>query len=166
MYNPLDDCIKALIQYALDEERRSLRQELWRKKRKIEVRLQKSQDNIRYHQLVNEHFASAKLANEAFNLLRRSAKELCKIDELIKQAKRERKVCRTIRNFSKADYITRLIAQLAKIYADLKQERDSFNAKTHELNDKTAELRESIRNNCGTRGTEWFQRLQARKCIN
>ena len=163
MYNPIDDCIKALIQYVLDEERRSLRHELWRKKRKIEDRLKTSQNNIRYHQLVNEHFASAKMANEAFNLLQRTAKELRKIDELIKQAKQERKVCRTIRNFSKADYITRLIAQLAKIYADLKQERDSFNVRTHELNDKTAELRESIRNNCSTRGTEWFQRLQSRK---
>jgi len=166
MYNPIDDCIKALIQYALDAERRSLRQELRIKKRKIEDRLQKSQDNIRYHQLVNEHFASAKIANEAFNLLQRTAKELRKIDELIKQAKQERKACRTIRNFFKANYITRLIAQLAKIYADLKQERDSFNVRTHDLNDKTAELRESISNNCGARGIGWFQRLQARKCIN
>ena len=163
MYNPIDDCIKALIQYVLDEERRSLRHELWRKKRKIEDRLKTSQNNIRYHQLVNEHFVSASLANEAFNLLRRSAKELCKIDDLIKQAKRERKTCRTIRNFSKADDITRLIAQLVKIYADLKQERDSFNVRTRELNDKTAKLRESIRKNCGARGSEWFQRLQARK---
>ena len=165
-YNSIDNCIKALIQYALNEERRNLRHEMWRKKRKIEDRLKKSQDNVRYHQLVNEHFASATLANEAFNLLQRSAKELRKIDELIKQAKQERKACRTIKNFFKANYITRLIAQLAKIYSDLKQERDSFNAKTHELNDNTVELRESIRNNCGARGTEWFQRLQARKCLN
>ena len=162
-YHPIEDCIKALIQYALDEELRNLRHEMWRKKRKIEVRLKKSQNNVRYHQLVNEHFASAKIANEAFNLLQRTAKELRKIDELIKQAKQERKACKTVRNFFKANYITRLIAQLAKIYADLKQERDSFNAKTHELNDKTAELRESIRNNCSARGKEWFQRLQARK---
>jgi len=70
---------------------------------------------------------------------------------------------KTIWTYNKADDITQLIAQLATIYADLKEERDSFHAKTHELNDNTARLRKSISNNCGERGSEWFQRLQARK---
>jgi len=33
----------------------------------------------------------------------------------------------------------------------------------NDLNDNTAELRETIRSNCGVKGVEWHQRLQNRK---
>lgn len=158
--------LDGLIQYELEEESRRLDHELKQKRRRIARSLNNRENNIRYHKLINEHFASAKLADTAFSLLRRAANELHKIDELIKQAKLKRKACRAIKNFSKADDITQLITQLAKIYADLKQERDTFNARTRALNDNTAELRESIRNNCGARGAEWYERLQARKHLN
>jgi len=158
--------MRLLVQYELEEESRRLQRELKQKKRRIAQSLENKQNNIRYHQLVNEHFASVRLADAAFSLLRRAANELHKIDELIKQAKQERKVCRVKRDFAKADDLTRLTAQLAKIYANLKQERNSFNVRNRELNDQTAELRETIRNGCGVRGIEWHERLQARKCLN
>ena len=159
-------CIEVMMRYELEEENRQLCRELKQKKRRIAQSLKNKQNNVHYHQLVNEHFASASLANEAFSLLRYAAQELRKIDELIKQAKQKRNACRAIKNFSKADDITQLIAQLAKIYASLKEERDSFHTKTHELNNNTAELRESIRKSCGARGQEWHDRLQARKHQN
>ena len=155
--------INVLLEDELGKKNKRLAQELKDKRLRIAQSLRSARDNIRYHQLINEHFASVKLADEAFSLLRQTAKELHKIDELIKQAKRERKACRSIRDFSKADDITQLIAQLAKIYAGLKEECDSFNSRTRELNNNTAELRESIRMNCDARGREWHKRLQARK---
>ena len=158
--------INSMIETELENRNRRLVQELKEKRLRIALSLKSSRDNIRYHQLVNEHYASVKLADEAFNLLRQTVKELRKIDELIKQAKRERKVCRTTRNFSKADDLTQMITQLAKLYAGLKQERDSFNTRTHELNNNTAELREIIRTGCGVKGIEWHERLQKRKHQN
>jgi len=56
----------------------------------IALSLKSSRDNVRYHQLVNEHFASMKLADEAFSLLRQAAAEQKKIEKLIKRAKQER----------------------------------------------------------------------------
>jgi len=155
--------INVLLEDELEKKNKRLAQELKNKRLRIALSLRSARDNIRYHQLINEHFASVKLADEAFRLLQQTAKELRTIDKLIEQAKQERKACRTARDFAKADDITQLIAQLAKIYAGLKQKRDSFNIRTHELNNNTAELRESIRMNCGARGREWHKRLQARK---
>ncbi len=158
--------VNSMIEAELENRNRRISQELNDKRLRIALSLGSSRDNVRYHQLVNEHYASLKLANKAFNLLRQTAKELRKIDELIKQAKQERKVRRTAKDIVKADDITQLIAQLAKIYAGLKEERDSFHAKTRELNDNTAELRKTIRSSCGVRGAEWFERLQTRKRLN
>ena len=155
--------INAMIEDELENKNRRLVSELRDKRFRIALSLKNSKDNIRYHQLVNEHFASVQLADEAFSLLRQATAEQQNIDELIKQAKRERKACRTTRDFVKADDITQMIAQLAKLYADLKQERDAFRRRTRELNDNTAELREAIRFNCGVKGVEWFQRLQVRR---
>jgi len=163
VYGSIEQCIMILLQCALDEEHRSMKRELREKKRMIHKRLKNSQNNIRYQNLVNEHFAAIKLANEAFSLLQRVAKELHKIDELIKQAKQKRKDCKSIRDYSKADEITSLISQLSSIYAGLKKERDAFDTKTHELNDNTARLRERIHSNCGARGQRWYTRLRARK---
>ena len=111
--------INSMIEAELENRNRRLAQELKEKRLRIALSLKNSRDNIRYHQLVNEHFASVKLADESFCLLRQSVKELRKIDELIKQAKLERKACRSVRSFSKADNLTLLIAQLAKIYSGL-----------------------------------------------
>jgi len=158
--------INAMIEDNLENKNRRLAQELLDKRLRIALSLRSSQDNIRYKQLVNEHFASVKLADEAFSILRQTAKELHKINELIKQAKQERKACRNGRDFVRANDITRTIVQLAKIYTDLKRERDAFRTRTRELNDNTAELRETIRSNCGVKGVEWHQRLQARKRLN
>ena len=158
--------VNSMIESELENRNRRLVQALKEKRLRIALSLKSSQDNVRYHQLVNEHFASVKLADESFGLLRQAVSEQQNVDELIKQAKLERKACRSVRSFSKADDITKLIAQLAKIYAGLKEERDSFHAKTRELNDNTAELRESIRKSCGARGAEWYNRLKARKRLN
>lgn len=57
--DPIEDCIRMLLRYALDEEHKSLKRELKNKKRRISERLKNSQNNVRYHQLVNEHFVSA-----------------------------------------------------------------------------------------------------------
>ena len=158
--------INAMIEDGLENKNRRLTQELRDKKLRIALSLRGSQDNIRYHQLVNEHYASVKLADEAFSILRQAAAEQQKIDELIQQAKQERKACRNGIDLVKANDLTRIIVQLAKIYTDLKRESDDFRVRTRELNDNTAELRETIRSNCGQRGQEWYQRLQQRKRIN
>ena len=166
MYYDFWQFIDAMIQHDLEEESRQLQRELKYKKWSIARCLKNRENSIRYHQLLNEHFTSVKLANETFSLLRRASCELKKINDLIKQAKQGRKVCRINRDFVKADDLTQLIAQLAGIYADLKAERDVFHAKTLKLNDNTAELRESIRNNCDARGRKWYHRLQERKHLN
>ena len=166
MYYNFWQLIDAMIQHDLEEESRQLQRELKYKKWRIARCLKNRENNILYHQLVNEHFASAKLADEAFSLLRRASCELKKINELIKQAKQGRKIFRIKRDFIKADDLTQLIAQLARIYTGLKHERDAFRAKTRELNDNTAKLRESIRKNCGTRGRKWYDRFQARRSLN
>ena len=143
-YNPMQ-ALENIIQDDLEEAGRYLRYERKKRKQMVAQTLKTTRDNIRYRQLRNEHAASAKLADTAYRLSQQVTTEMQKIDKLIKQAKQERQACRVNRDFTRADTITQLIAQLAEIYQDLQKERKSFCTKTRELNTKTATTRKTIR---------------------
>ena len=142
-YNPMQ-ALENIIQDDLEEAGRYLRHEHKKRKRQVTHNLKSIQNNIRNQYLSNEHVASAKLAYTAFRLSQQVTAEMRKIDKLIKQAKQKRQACRISRDFTRAEAITRLIAQLAAIYSDLQTERDSFRTITRELNIKTATIRKTI----------------------
>ena len=143
-YNPMQ-ALENIIQDDLEEASRYLRHERQKRKRLVAQNLKTTQDNMRNQNLRNKHTASTKLADTAYRLSLQITTEMQKIDKLIKRAKQKRQVCHISRDFTRADTITRLIAQLSEIYHDLQKERKSFRTRTHDLNIKTATIRKTIR---------------------
>ena len=144
MYYNSMQALENIIQDDLEEASRYLRHERKKRKQMVAQNLKSIQDNIRNQYLRNEHTASAKLADTAFRLSQQIVTEMRKIDKLIKWAKQKRQACRVSRDFSRADTITRLIANLSEIYHDLQTECNSFRSMTLELNANTATIRKTI----------------------
>ena len=160
----IQNCIKWVSAYCdlvvrIEEE--ELRKEKRRQKRKLKRNLHNSHIKVRYHQLVNEHYASHCLANEAAKLMKESARYLHKLDSLIKEAKNQRRKCKKERQYQKGDKITSLIKKLSEMYAEIRKDRNHFLDKTRTLNQTVANLNSRIRN-CGRQGQEWYQRQQQR----
>ena len=142
-YNPMQ-AIENIIQDDFEKASRYLRHERKKRKQMVSLSLKSIQDNIRNQNLRNKHTASAKLADTAYRLSLQVTVEMRKIDKLIKRAKQKRQACRVSRDFSRADTITRLIANLSEIYHDLQTECNSFRSMTLELNANTATIRKTI----------------------
>jgi hypothetical protein len=143
-------------------EREELRQEKNKRKRREKRHIRNSHLNVRFHQLVNKHYASHCLGNEAAKLLKEAAKYLHQLDSLIKESKNKRKRYKESRQFTKADDISQLINQLSNMYGNMKKDRDHFLGITRTLNQSTATLNLRIRSSCGNRGQKWHQRQQQR----
>lgn len=161
----MQNCIKWASAYCdliLRIEENELREKKRRQKRKIKRHIRNSHIKIRYHQLVDEHYASHCLANEAAKLMKEAAQHLHKLDDLIKESKSQRRKSKKERQYKKADDITQLIGKLSEMYGKIKNDRDHFLNRTRTLNQSTATLNHRIRN-CGRQGQEWYQRQQQRR---
>jgi len=144
-------------------ERDELRREKIKQKRRIKRHIRNSHVKTRFHQLVNEHYASHCLGNESAKLLKDAARYIQKLDSLIKDAKHQRQKCRKEKQKKKADEITRLISRLSDMYGSMRKDRDHFLERTRTLNQSTANLNHRIRSSCGQRGRQWHQRQQQRR---
>ena len=160
----MQNCLKWVSAYCdmlVRIEREELRNEKRKQKRRLKRNIRNSHVKIKYHQLVNEHYASHCLADEAAKLLKEAATYLHQLDSLIKESKNQRRKCKKDRQYKRSDEITKLISKLSEMYFEIKKDRDNFLDITRTLNKSTATLNHRIRN-CGHQGQKWYQRQQQR----
>lgn len=143
----------------------------------IQYKLQEAQYTVDYHVLTNLHFESMKIADHAYGLLKDSRVALDAIGMAIVEAGKEKNRLiaqkRASWNPFKANdleqEISALIELSRQLYPDkdqLKAQRDNFYNQVQQFNSRTHTLKLAIRDRCGDKGRDWYNRLEARTSIN
>lgn len=176
-----------LIYDAVSEEERAARESFEANIDKVELSLKEHKKNITmhlkqaqtsrdFHFLVNLHHSSSLVANQAYQLLDDERQSLSGINKMLKQSKQARttyqlklKQAQSLKNKAQ---ITEIIDSLNIINCmrnDLFADREKIENKKQDIlsevqkfNHQTRKLKEHIRDNCGNRGVEWYNKLEAR----
>lgn len=154
-------------------EYKKTQQEVQYYNQQIQRKVQEAQWTVDFHQLTQLHFNSMKTADHAYSLLADARKCLDEIGLAIRDAGKEKN--RLIAQKKNTyDYQTKhnlqqeidMLVQLRNhLFPDkdqLKLERDEFQRQVKEFNAKTHNLKLTIRDRCGERGLDWYQRLEGR----
>lgn len=175
IYNELQD------QAGAERERwRSKREEVQRSiewhEAQIRDHLSRARESYDFKVLVDMHFSCMKVADQAYSLLKDAITSLEKIGEAIAKTKEQRDLLfdkkKTSNNKEDRDEIQQEISSIqdlrSKLFADkdeIKKQRDEFLSKVKDLNSKTHDLKISIRDRTGSKGQEWYARLEMRKAL-
>ncbi|MAY13739.1 MAG: hypothetical protein CMI06_00205 [Oceanospirillaceae bacterium] len=173
IYNELQD------QSSAERERwRSKRDEVQRSiewhEEQIENHLDDARNSYDFKVLIDMHYSCVKVADQAYSLLKDARTSLDKIGEAIVKTKEQRDLLfsRIKEAKSKAERteiqeeITSIQELRSKLFEDkdeIKNQRDEFQYRVKELNSKTHMLKISIKERTGSRGIDWYERLEARK---
>lgn len=170
------------------QEQAGAERERWRSKREevqrsiewheaqIRNHLSHARESCDFKVLVDMHFSCMKVADQAYSLLKDAIKSLEKIGEAIAKTKEQRDLLfdkkKTSNNKAERDEIQQEISSIqelrSKLFADkdeIKKQRDEFLSKVRDLNSKTHDLKISIRDRTGSKGQEWYARLEMRKAL-
>ena len=160
-----------------------------RKRRELERTLEEHEENIRnhieqaqasydFHFLTDLHYSSMKVADAAYKTLGDAKIATDAIFRTIRELKKEKSKLEV--NLEK-EKLAKNKEVIKRIYDELKNinqirkeiynEKDAlvtqqkgFLEKVRSLNNQTRRLKECIRDKCGSRGAEWYQkRLESRK---
>lgn len=168
------------------QEQSSNERERWRSKRdevqrsiewheeQIENHLDEARHSYDFKVLIDMHFSCVKVADQAYSLLKDARTSLDKIGEAIVKTKEQRELLFTQKKDAKSktertdiqNEITSIQELRKKLFDDkdeIKKQRDEFQFRVKELNSKTHTLKINIKDRTGSRGVEWYQRLEERK---
>ncbi|WP_318473802.1 hypothetical protein [Photobacterium leiognathi] len=168
------------------QEQSSAERERWRSKREeversiewheeqIENHLDEARLSYDFKVLIDMHYSCVKVADQAYSLLKDARKSLDKIGEAIVKTKQQREILFKRKKEATSpserkeiqEEITSIQQLRASLFGDkdeIKKQRDTFLARVKDLNSKTHTLKIAIKERTGTRGIEWYERLEARK---
>lgn len=177
-----------LLIYNELQEQAGAERERWRSKRaevqrSIEWHEEQIRDHLSYARasydfkvLVDMHFSCMKVADQAYALLKDARTSLDKLGEAIQKTKEQRDFLfekkKSAKTTSEKTEIQQEISSIqelrSKLFADkdeIKKQRDEFQAKVKDLNSKTHDLKISIKDRTGSKGQDWYARLEARKAV-
>ncbi|WP_020585826.1 hypothetical protein [Desulfobacter curvatus] len=180
--------VSKIIYDVVEEDEREAR-ENWERKRKevsrsveehrenIEQHIAEAQSSYDYHFLVDLHYSSVKVADQAYSLLQDARSSLVGLGKMLKKAKeeiarlqKELNVAKEQKDRGKFSEFLEQIKIVKSMRKDLfndrdkvQTQRDSFLADVRQLNSRTRSLKEAIRDRCGDRGKDWYCRLEMRK---
>ena len=173
IYNELQE------QSAAERERwRSKREEVERSiewhEEQIEKHLDEARQSYDFKVLVDMHYSCVKVADQAYSLLQDARKSLDKISEAIVKTKEQRAILFQRKKEAKdssikteiqeeINSIQQLRTSLFDDKDEIKKQRDTFQERVKDLNSKTHTLKMNIKERTGTKGVEWYERLEARK---
>ena len=143
----------------------------------INERLAAAKARCEYQQLVGLHYAAVNAGSEAYKAFADVDESLTAIQKMLVSANAQRTLLQAAFDEAKAtrnkavfqDTLAqlKLVNELRRnLFADrdlVKQQRDELRAKLRELNNRTHELKLTIRDKCGSQGRDWYQRLEQRK---
>lgn len=139
----------------------------------IRQKIQAARDTVDFHILTQLHYESIQTANLAYGLLKDARVALDAIGVAIRDAGTEKtrliaEKQRTRNPSRHADLekeINALIELRNHLFPDkdtLKAQRDRFHGHVKRLNAQTSALKLAIRDRCGARGVDWYNRLEER----
>lgn len=139
----------------------------------IEQNLSRAQASYDFKVLTDLHFSSARVADSAYGLLRDANASLDVMGRMLKDAKSKRDELRLQLDTAKGREHRRALLEEIKLLNELranvfpdkdsiKGQRDALLTEVQRLNAQTRRLKEAIRDRCGSRGRDWYVRLEAR----
>jgi len=140
----------------------------------IERRLDEAQSSYDFHVLTDLHHSSFRVGDEAYRILKDARASLEVMGRMLVDAKArraefevalrpERDLERRRKLLAEIDMLNELRAQVFPDKDEVKAQRDQLFAEVQRLNEQTRRLKEAIRDRCGSRGREWFAKLEERK---
>ena len=182
---PLGVCaaITAIVGALSDEEKRE--RERWENcredvendiewhKQNIKEHLSDAEESCNFVLLVDIHYSSMRVANAAHDMLNSAWESLNSVSRSIVSAGEERDRMKQEKvNVNTREEKVKLSTEIGeliefrnKLFLEkdtIKLERDNFLSKANALNLQTEKLKYAIRDNTGTRGEEWYSRLEER----
>lgn len=175
---------KLIYDYLSGEERDA--RDRWERKRvqvqrsveehrkQIEEHIAEAQQSYDFHFLTSMHHSSLIVADAAYKLLQDARTSLTAIGKLIVAAREKRdsleKEVKGTRDRTKKlafrDELKEVVELRRAFFNDkdkVKEQRDGLYSEVKRLNAQTAELKHFIRDRCGRKGNEWYDRLEERK---
>jgi hypothetical protein len=139
----------------------------------IDEHLQKAEESYDFHHLTGIHFSSMIVANESYQLLKDARITLNGIGTLLsKSIKHKKNLQAQIETKgipNKKELIDELNAlnQMRKGFFNerdiTKKEQDEIFKKVQNLNQGTRDLKIHIKDNCGSTGTDWYERMEHKR---
>ncbi len=157
-----------------ESKRKEVEHDLEWHKENIKRHLDEAKNTYDFHQLVNMHYSSVKVADEAYKLLTDARVTLKAIGKAIGAAKKERDVLKEKRKKSKSkkereeftkeiESLINLRKQLFSQKEEIEEQKSEFYIRVKSLNAQTRELKCLIRDTTGYKGEEWYECLEQRK---
>ena len=156
-----------------EQKRQSVARTIEDHRANIEKHLARARSSSDFRELTDIHFSSHKVADHAYVLLKDARIALETMGRMLVEAKQKREEFERLRqNTRSVEERQRLTVEInmlndlrQKIFPDkdaLKTQRDELLGEVQRLNARTRELKLAIRDRCGQRGAEWYERLEAR----
>lgn len=157
-----------------NSKRDDLEKSIYECEKIVNEAISESIEELDYKTLIDIHFSSMRVANEAYRLRNDVRTILNSHKETLTKLKQCRdKIYPLMKDNSitfeergkyreEFDSYGMLRQGIFEEFETLKLQHSLFNEKLHKFNMTTHKLKISIRDNCGWRGEEWFERLEAR----
>lgn len=175
---------KMLYDYITNNEREA--RERWERKRRkvqktveehrenIEAHIHEARDSYNFKLLTDIHFSSFVVADSAYNLLDDARISLNAIGNILLKTKKDKEQFSAQLNETRNKGERNSIIENIKVLNDfrrsvfddkdkVKAERDNLLSEVKRLNQQTNELKIFIRERCGKKGIDWYDRLEERR---
>lgn len=172
LWKHFDDSAKA-ARVRWQNEHRNVKKTIKEHQRNIKQNIEKAQKSYNFHLLTDLHFSSMKVANHAYSLLNDSKTTLDAMGKMLVDAKKKRnelyKEKKNTQDKNRKKDIQKEIQLIndlrSQIFPDkdnVKQQRKDMLEEVKKLNHQTRNLKLAIRDRCGSKGRDWYNRLEAR----
>jgi len=156
-----------------ENKRKEVRRTVEEHQHNIEIHIQEVKSSYDFKLLTDIHYSSFIVANSAYKLLDDARTSLNAIGKIILKTKSEKnELLAKIKQVKTKEEKKELIENLKlinELRTDLfndkdkvKLQRDEFYNEVKRLNQQTNELKIFIKERCGRKGTDWFNRLEER----
>lgn len=139
----------------------------------IDEHLKKAEESSNFHHLTEIHYSSMMVANEAYGLLKDARKTLDGIGTLLSKTIKHKKNLQAqieskgTPNKKELKEELNALNQMRKGYFNerdiTKKEQDDMLERVKNLNQGTRDLKLHIKDNCGSTGTDWYERMEHKR---
>lgn len=157
-----------------DDAQRDMELSIEEHERRIDRYLQESDSSYRYEELRQFHFSSFKVADQAYQLLqarfttiRDLKKRIGKLLEFKNELKKQASVARSYKErvaiWAELKTCSTQIRELDRYVREEYDIAERFKHKLDHFNHTTHRLKLQIRDHCGWKGQQWYERSEERK---
>ena len=141
-------------------------------RKNIEAHIRDAQASYDFHFLTSLHFSSLRVADNAFGLLNDARSSLATIYQILDQITEQKDIQKALLSGAKPQDKRIIFSEIgslnefkSSVLGDLtkvKPQRAHLSAEVKRLNEQTRNLKMAIRDRCGYKGRECYDRLEAR----